>query len=260
MRDTTTASLVGCYDDLEALIGSLGPGDWGIRSLCPEWTVRGVVEHLTAVESVLAGWRPTDADNVPPFDGVGEFLTRAESWSHDELTAETAAVLSQRRADLAAATDELFAQSSMTPVGPGTYGQFMDIRVFDFWVHHRDMTGPLGRATDDGGPAAEIALDEVHDSIGYIVGKKVGLPDGMSVAFHLTGPVERSIYAAVDGRAAKVDHVEDPTVEVTTDSLTFVQLACGRIDPQEAIDADRISWRGDPEWGERIARNLRFTM
>ena len=103
-------------------------------------------------------------------------------------------------------------------------------------------------------------MDEVHNSIGYIVGKKVGLPDGMSIAIHLTGPVNRDIYAAVDGRAAKVDQLDDPSVELTTDSLTFVQLACGRIDPQGPIDAGTITWAGDAEWGEKAARSLAFTM
>jgi hypothetical protein len=148
----------------------------------------------------------------------------------------------------------------MSPVGPGTYQRFMDVRVFDFWVHERDITTPLGRTTDDGGATAESALDEVHMSIGYIVGKKIGLPDGMSVRFNLTGPVERQICAKVDGRAAGVDSLDDPTVEVTTDSTTFIQLACGRIDPQGPIDQGTISWSGDAEWGEKAARNLRFTM
>ena len=37
-------------------------------------------------------------------------------------------------------------------------------------------------------------------------------------------------------------------------------LACGRIDPQQRIDAGRISWTGDDTWGEKAARSLRFTM
>jgi hypothetical protein len=49
-------------------------------------------------------------------------------------------------------------------------------------------------------------------------------------------------------------------VELTTDSVTFVQLACGRIDPQEQIDAALVSWTGDDELGSLAARNLRYTM
>ena len=78
--------------------------------------------------------------------------------------------------------------------------------------------------------------------------------------FHLSGPVARDIAVAVDGRARVVDAVPAPDVEIWTDTLTFIQLACGRIDPQEPIDLGTIYWRGDAELGERAARNLRFTM
>ena len=157
-------------------------------------------------------------------------------------------------------TDDQFAHRSMTPVGEGSYHRFMQIRVFDFWVHQRDMTIPLGRSSNDGGPSAEMAVDEVESSIGYIVGKKIGVPDGASVTFRLTGPVERDIHVVVDGRASRVDELEDPSVLVTADSTAFVMLACGRVDPVERLDAGRITWSGDAELGERAASNLRFTM
>ncbi len=127
-------------------------------------------------------------------------------------------------------------------------------------MHERDITTPLGRKTDDGGLAAEIALAEVENSIGYIVGKKVGLPEGKSLAIRLTGPIEREIDVRVDGRAQRVDHLEHPDATLTTDSTTFIQLACGRIDPQAQIDSGAVSWSGDAEIGDRAARNLRFTM
>jgi len=82
----------------------------------------------------------------------------------------------------------------------------------------------------------------------------------MSRTVHITGGAPRTFHVAVDGRAGLVDAVDDPTVTLTADTETFVMLACGRIDPQERIDAGRISWSGDNEWGERAARSLRFTM
>ncbi|MGF1596821.1 MAG: maleylpyruvate isomerase family mycothiol-dependent enzyme [Acidimicrobiales bacterium] len=259
-RQSTIENLTQCFDDLETLIGSLADDEWAVQSLCPDWTVRGVVTHLVGVEHALGGWLPATEGEPPPFHKVGEFVTDSVSWSNAELVARTADILDVRRRDLAATTDDDFARAAMTPVGPGTYHRFMEIRVFDFWVHQRDMTTPLGRATSDGGPSAVVAVDEVDRSIGYIVGKKIGLPDGMSIAFHLTGPVERDICVAVVGRATRVETLDAPSVEVTTDSLTFVQLACGRLDPQAVIDAGRITWTGDPTWGDRAARNLTFTM
>ncbi len=256
----TVENLERCFAATEALIDSLSAEDWSTQSLCPEWDVRGVIVHLAAIEHMLRGWLPETADTPLPFDKVAAFTAEAADWSNDRLIDETKALFAARRSELAAMTDEQFAAPSMTPVGPATYQRFMDIRVFDFWVHERDITTPLGRTTDDGGPAAECAVDEVQGSIGYIVGKKIGLPDGMSIAFHLTGPVERDIYAAVEGRAAGVAQLDDPSIEVTTDSVTFVQLACGRIDPQVQVDEGRITWSGDQEWGEKAATSLRFTM
>lgn len=259
-RAETIANLEACYQAVEQLMVSLEDGDWSVQSLCPDWDVRGVITHLAAVEHVLSGWRPTSADDPLPFDGIAPYLTGIRPWSRDRLISEVRTLFGARRSELAELDDEAWNTTCPTPVGPATYGRFMDIRVFDFWVHERDITTPLGRDTEDGGPAAESATDEVEGSIGYIVGKKIGLPDGKSIAFRLTGPVEREFFVKVDGRAAVVDGLDDPSVEVTADSLTFVQLACGRIDPQQAIDDGRISWTGDAEWGENAARNLAFTM
>jgi len=264
MADTprTRAAIEAVFSDLEAFTADLGEADWPVQSYCPDWTVHGVVAHLLGIEEMLTGWFPESAEADLPFHKVAEAMPALAALSGPELAARTGEVLATRRAELAALTDEQMAQGSPTPVGPGTYGRFMDVRVFDFWVHQRDMAMPLGRATDDTGVAAEIALDEVHQSMGYIAGKKIGLPDGASLAVHLTGPLERHIYVAVDGRAGLVEaaDVPSPTAELTANSTSFIMLACGRVDPQAEIDAGRISWSGDPELGERAARSLRFTM
>ena len=165
-----------------------------------------------------------------------------------------------RLANLAEATDENFATPSVTPVGPATYGRFMAVREFDFWMHERDCRAPLDMPTDNGGPAAEMALNEVHLSIGYIAGKKIGMEEGTSIRFDITGAVERDIYVAVDGRAAEVDHIAEPTVTLHCDSMAFMNQACGRIDPEIPIAAGDISWSGDDALGAHAARNLRFTM
>lgn len=252
------ANLLACYDEAEALSADLGVDDWGVQSLCPDWTVHGCTSHLAAVESVLAGWTP-DGDNLP-FSGIGPFMEESATLSGADLHDRVAAIYAGRRAELGALTDDELDAPSPTPVGPGTYGRFMAVRVFDFWVHHRDMTIPLGRTSNDGGPAAEQALEEVHMSLGYIAGKKIGLEDGMGATFHLTGPIEQDLHVKVDGRAAVVDELADPSIELTMDSTTFIMLACGRIDPQAQIDAGKVTWTGDDTWGHKAATNLRFTM
>lgn len=258
--DRIATALQTCYASMEALCADLGDTGWTAQSLCPDWTIRDVINHVTSIEAVLAGWLPDDDRTPPPFEKAADFLREAATDDHAGYLELVCATYDRRRRDLAALSDADLKRPSWTPVGPGTYGRFLEIRVFDFWVHERDITTPLGRTTDDTGLGAEIALAEVAGSLGYIVGKKVGLPDGKSITFDLTGPLTRQLHVAVDGRAKAVGHVANPDVTLSTDSTTFIQLACGRIDPQAQIDSGAITWTGDDELGDRAARNLRFTM
>jgi uncharacterized protein (TIGR03083 family) len=257
---TVRGSLEQCYDAVESLTRQLDGAQWRARSLCPDWTVRDVVSHLGMMERVMTGWLPASAAEVPALDRVKPYEEQVAALDDAAFASRIADIFADRRRDLAALAAADLSRPSWTPVGPKTYGGFLEIRIFDFWVHERDITTPLGLPTQDGGAPAEIALGQVEASIGYIVGKRIGLPDGASIVFHLTGPVTRDISVVVDGRARPVDHVSDPDVELTTDSLTFVQLASGRIDPQAQITAGKVSWTGNQEFGDRAARNLRFTI
>jgi uncharacterized protein (TIGR03083 family) len=257
---TLRGSLEQCYDAIEALTAQLDGAQWRHDSLCPDWTVRDVVTHLGMMERVMTGWLPASVEEIPPLDRVAAYQDEVAALDDAAFAARIADIFADRRRDLARLTAADLARPSWTPIGPRTYGGFLEIRIFDFWVHERDIATPLGLVTADGGARAEIALGQVEASIGYIVGKKVGLPDGASIVFHLTGPVTRDISVVVDGRARAVDQVADPDVELSTDSVTFVQLASGRIDPQAQIDAGKVRWTGNQELGDRAARNLRFTI
>ena len=163
-------------------------------------------------------------------------------------------------AELLAAADGLFDEVSWTPVGVQTYGRFMAIRNFDFWVHEQDIRVPLRRPGHTSGPAAELALDEVRRSFGYIVGKRAGIPDGSSVLVELTGPIGAHLAAVVDGRARVVDDLDHPDAVVRMDFLTFMLLACGRTDPEAHLAAGDIELQGNKELAGQLARNLRFTI
>ncbi len=257
---TIRNSLGQSYDAIESLCAQMDESGWRTQSLCPEWDARGVVSHLGMMERVMTGWLPDSAEHLPPLSRVGAYDEEVAALDDKSFASRLAEIFAGRRADLAALREDDLARPSWTPVGVKTYGRFLEIRVFDFWVHERDVTTPLGWPTDDSGPRAEIALAEVEGSLGYIVGKRIGLPDDTSIVFHLTGPLKRDLAVVVNGRAKVVDSVENPDVELTTDTLTFMQLACGRIDPQAQIDAGKITWTGNSELGDRAARNLRFTM
>jgi uncharacterized protein (TIGR03083 family) len=254
------SSLEQCYEAVSALSSRLNSEQWQAQSLCPDWDMRGVVTHLGMMERVMTGWLPASAEETAPLDRIGPYFEEAAALDDEAFAARIAAIFAARRADLSSLQERDLDRPSWTPIGPRSYGGFLEIRIFDFWVHERDITTPLGWPADDAGARAEISLGQVESSIGYIVGKKIGLPDGTSIVFHLTGPIKRDISVAVNGRAKAVDHIADPTVQLTTDTVTFIQLAAGRIDPQAQIDAGKVSWTVDDELGSKAARNLRFTI
>jgi uncharacterized protein (TIGR03083 family) len=256
----TRGSLEQCFDAIETLCARMDSAQWQVQSLCPGWKARDVVSHLGMMERVMTGWLPGSVDEVPPFDRVTSYNEDVASLDDASFAKRVSEIFAERRADLAALGADDLSRPSWTPIGPKTYGEFLEIRIFDFWVHERDITTPLAWITDDTGPRTEIALGQVESSIGYIVGKKIGLPDGKSIVFHLTGPINRDLSVVVDGRAKQVDHLDKPDVELTTDTVTFIQLACGRIDPQQPIDQGKVTWTGNDELADRAARNLRFTM
>lgn len=136
-----SAALRDCYAAMEALCTDLSDAEWGAQSLCPDWKIRDVINHVTSIEAVMAGWLPDDDRTPPPFEKAADFLRQADTdaTTYSELVR---AIYDHRRRDLAALSDADLMRPSWTPVGPATYGRFLEIRVFDFWVHERDITTP----------------------------------------------------------------------------------------------------------------------
>lgn len=256
----SVSMLTRCWESIDDLLKGLSADQWSTPSLCPAWDISGVVIHLVAVEEMLLGSAPSDFAENLPFDQVVTASQDMASLDPTALLARFRDVTAQRRHELESLDADGFDTAVMTPVGPGTYGRFMNVRVFDNWVHEQDMRLPLGQPAHEDGPAAERSIDEIEMSLPYIVGKRIGLADGMSITFELTGPVERMMSLRVDGRATPIEPTTAVDVMVTCDSTTFALLACGRVDPEGPISDGSIQWSGDDHWGATAARNLRFTM
>ena len=176
-----------------------------------------------------------------------------------QVLAQLAEVLSARRAAIEGMGEDDFSAPSWTPIGPADYRRFMQIRVFDCWVHEQDVRDAVGRPGHEDGPVAEQSVDEIVRALGYIVGKKAGAPEGSSVTIELTGPVVRSIHIAVDGRAGVVDRLSGaPTTTVALGSRAFTRLACGRVEPAQTLGEVQLT--GDVDLGRRVVTSLPFTI
>ena len=259
-RDLIVSNLDSCWTSIVNLFEQLDSSQWQSQSLCPDWTVKEVAAHLVSVEQVLSNWMPDDAATPPPFEKVGTCFATAMQMTESELVTHMEQTFDQRRRNLADASQDDFNRPSVTPVGQATYGRFMAVREFAAWMHERACRSPLGMPTDNGGAPAEMALNEVRLSIGYIAGKKIGLTEGQSIHFEITGAVAKDIFVEVEGKARETDFIAKPTATVHCDSLAFMNQACGRINPEVPISEGLLHWSGDETLGSHAARNLRFTM
>jgi uncharacterized protein (TIGR03083 family) len=260
-----TAQLAETWDSIERLGRGLSAEDWLMPTACPGWTVADQLAHIVGTESMLAGEPipPTGTAELPAHvrNDIGRtnerWLTELRRLDPVDLLGEFHRITIRRLEALRALTEEQWEEPSWTPVGQADYRRFMQIRVFDSWVHEQDMRAAVGQPGHGDGPAAEQAIDEIERAIGYLIGKRAGAPDASSVTIDLTGPVTRSIHVEVDSRAAVVSTLHGPPdVIIRLESDAFAALACGRADPVDvAVVID-----GDQELGQRIITNLAFTI
>jgi uncharacterized protein (TIGR03083 family) len=264
-RDTLVAALHEQFDALVDLGRQLDDGQWETASECPGWTVKDLYSHVIGTELMLLGRPDEEIDAVPTEhvkNQIGEFnevaVVHRRGCSGAEVLAELEAVAAERTAALDAMTQEEFDAESFTPAGQDTYGRFMQIRVFDCWIHEQDAREALGIPGHASGHAVDVSLDEHATALGFVVGKKAGATEGQSVRFHLTGDTERTIDVRVDGRASVVDDLEDPTATITIPTLLWFRYAAGR-HPADASRHD-VTIEGDQELAKRVLANAAYTI
>ncbi len=267
-----TAQLAEVWGALSELGSGLSDADWQTGTPCPGWPVAAQYAHMIGTESMLLGRPNPEADPGSPAHVRNQIGGFNEVWvaalaprPRAEVLEMFSEVTSERLRALAAMTEDDFSAESWTPVGQADYRRFMQIRVFDCWVHEQDIRDALDRPGHGSGPAAEQAVDEIVRAAGYLVGKKAGAPAGSSVRLQLTGPVERRVDVSVaDGRARVVEALDGPPVAtVTLGSDAFTRLACGRVEPAAVLDGGRLGGvrlDGDASLGRRVAEHLAFTI
>ena len=264
-RDTLVAALEAEFDSLLELGRDLTEEQWETTSELPGWSVKDNFSHIIGTELMLLG-RPDEQIDIgdPAYlnNDIGRFNEVAVATRRDksgpEVLAEFAMVAGERKAALQAMTEADFDAESFTPAGQDTYGRFMQIRVFDCWIHEQDCREALGIPGHHRGPAVEVTLDEMTTAMGFVVGKKAGASEGQSVRFELRGPTERTIDVRVDGRATVVDDLDEPTTTITLPTILWIRYAAGRR-PAD-LDSPDIRIQGDEDLGRRVLENAAYTI
>ncbi len=259
----TIDKLADTWRATSELGATLTEEQWKTPTDLPGWTVQDNLSHLVAIERVLQGLPATEhraADLSVVRNPIGEVneheVDARRGRTGAEVLAEWDEIVALRLQTLRQADEASFEQPAMTPTGPGTVADFLHIRVLDCWSHDQDMRRALGLVGNNDTPAAAHTIDRLTRTLGIVVGKRAGTPDGQAVVVELTGPVERRlVFEMRDGRAQGVDQPTAPPVAtVRLDSDTFATLALGRRSADTLID--RIDLEGDTALGRRIVDQL----
>jgi uncharacterized protein (TIGR03083 family) len=252
-------------DDFTTLLEKLPADAWSLPTDLPGWDVHAVAAHTAHLESMQAGHRHEEVDvgDAPHARGMmGAFTEQGvvarRGLGPDELITEIRACATARHTALLADPP-----TDGSVPAPGVFGaigwtveRLLRNRPLDVWMHEQDVRRAVGRPGNLDGPAAVHTADYLAESLGYVVGKRVGAPAGTSVVLEID---EHSPYAVVvgdDGRARPTpEPPSDPTVRLATDRAAFVLLAGGRRAPHRG--AVRIE--GDTELGGRLLEQLAVT-
>jgi uncharacterized protein (TIGR03083 family) len=266
MSEPTIELLATEWRAMSDLADDFGDADWDTSTELPGWSVKDCYSHVVGTERTMRGEPSPEVDL-----GGLDHLTAPSSMMTEppvaarrdtppaEVLDEFRAVTAQRLEELRGYPPEKFDEVGFTPAGQGPYREFMNIRVFDCWMHEQDVRRALGRPGHQEGPVAEHALWRCGLAAGFVVGKKADAPDGSSVVFDLTGSSARQVPVVVEGRARVVDGVPtDPTVTLTMDQQTYWCLGGGRWDPEQALADGKVQITGDRELGERVVRAMNF--
>lgn len=272
-RPSTPSALLGDLRDvwvsIDDLLASLDDEDFAAPTACPGWDVAAVLAHVIGTELMMSGEAPPAVD-VPELPHLRNDIARAnEAWilarrdrTPDELRSEFREVVARRTDELGGLTQQDVDAESWTPAGQATLGRFLQIRVFDTWIHELDIRDAVGRVGHETGPAVQRTLAEVGNGIGFVVGKRAGAPDGSWVRIDLPGPEPARYDVVVEGRARVVgdEPSGDPTVAVTLGSTDLVRCVAGRVDPAALLAAGTITLGGDAALGERIVSAFPYTI
>jgi len=260
------------WQALDDLYSGLTPDEWETPTELPGWTVRDLLSHVIGTERMLLGEKPPEvelADSAHLKNPIGR---TNELWVQERRDRDGATVLDEFRSvtaerlrDLRAKTPDDFDADSFTPRGPGTYREFMEIRVMDCWMHEQDARRVLARPGHLGGPVVERSLDECERALGFVVAKKAGAPGGTGVLFDVAGAAPRQIAVAVtqtpEGktRASVVDSLsEEPDVRLGFDTESFVALCGGRWDAAKSVAEGRVTVDGNDALADAILDNIAF--
>jgi uncharacterized protein (TIGR03083 family) len=242
-------------DDFTTLLEDLPADAWSTPTDLPGWDVHAVVAHTAHLEAVLAGAPEETVDVGEPAHVTGlmglyteQGVVARRDRTPDELITEIRESATRRHTALLAdpPQDATARPDRMLGGLPWDWERLLRNRPLDVWMHEQDVRRATGRPGNLDGPAARHVADYLVESLGFVVGKKVGAPAGTTVVLDVAGSAPYAVAVGDDGRAARVEVPGEPTVRIAMGREDFVVMAGGRRRPGQ------VELQGDEELGRRV--------
>ena len=252
-------------NDFTALLEELPADAWSAPTDLPGWDVHALAAHTAHLECLLAGGAHDEVEigDAPHARGMmGQFTEQGVVARRDRSPDE---LVNEIRSSTTARHTALLSDPPKDPQAPapGVFGaigwttlRLLKNRPLDVWMHEQDARRAVGRPGGLDSPAALHTVDYLSDSLGMVLGKRVGAPAGTTLVLKVEGHADRAFGVAEDGRGRELDaSPPGPTTCLATDRESFITAAGGRRTPEQG----RFVVSGDAELARRILDEMAVT-
>lgn len=247
------AAAEGLWDRVVALVAGLSAHDWSRATPCAGWDVRDLVGHLSGLQVAFdTGRVEPPPRHAAPQPGLAALDVRTNAgviarrgWSREELLAELATARAGHVRRLAAVAS--WDAPTVGPLGGTREDGLFRVRMFDLWVHLQDLRMALGQPVeaDDDSPAAAVAHGYVWERVPFLLGKRVGAPEGSTLRLTFSAPLDVDTVVEVRGGRARLNPEADAGICVVAGAPAgLTMLACGRATPEHWRSERMLHWRG----------------
>jgi uncharacterized protein (TIGR03083 family) len=251
-------------NDLLDLLEQLPEEEWSTPTDLAGWDVKACAAHTAHLEGILAGGPEETAEvGEPPhvtglmglYTEIGVVNRRGAS--PDAIINEIREAVTKRHTALLAdpPTDGDAKPEAIFGGVPWSWRTLLRNRPLDVWMHEQDVRRAVGRPGNMDGPAAKHTAEYLAESLGYVLGKKVGAAPGTSLVLDMAGSEPFAFEIDDNGRGRRIAPPADPTVTLHLDRESFIRLAGGRC----AAEPGRVTVDGDQTLGERVLAGLATT-
>ena len=251
-------------NDFLALLEELPEEEWSTPTDLAGWDVKACAAHTAHLEGILAG-NPEETAEVgepPHVSGLMGLYTEIGVVNRRDASAD--AIINELRESVTKRHTALLADPPTDGDGappvvfggvPWSWRTLLRNRPLDVWMHEQDVRRAVGRPGNMDTAAAQHTADYLAESLGFVLGKKVGAPTGTSLLLDLAGSAPCAFEVDENGRGRRTEPPADPTVTLHLDRESFIRLAGGRCAPEPG----GVRVEGDQELGQRVLDHLATT-